>query len=533
MESVDVLVVGSGPAGSTTARYAAEGGASVLMIERRKEVGVPVRCGEFMVSNEEILGMFPNLADAESLFEVPDDLRLRQIDGIDLIDPKGKAVTIGFDGYTTDRDRFDQYLARRATEAGANLETGCGFISADGNVARTSRGEIRYRVLVGADGPSSRVASSLGLPRNRNPYPAVTAQVEGDFGSRMSMYFGGIAPGAYGWIIPKDGRANVGVGFSPRFAKGDLLDYFDKFAERHGLEPHSKVQGKTVPSEGPIAQTVSGNGMVVGDAAGMVISVNGGGIPLAMIGGRICGRVAAENIRSGSPLATYDAEWRAVMEKPLKTAAFNKKLADAFAFRSDVTTGMCMAILGRRRMANLIRCKRIFPRSLPSAGPQRGSAYRALRHRLPEPPAASGAAIAPLRLPGDPLGAHRPAFDAEGAGGVLDRVVVGEYGAVHVEREREDRHVHRRQPSVIARPAGRLPDPGQGLLRAVRGAQQVPPQGQAGIVVGGELPQDPGRADVVPVGRGVHREERRGVEHEHAPSIALIRKRWTVRIRLR
>ena len=50
-----------------------------------------------------------------------------------------------------------------------------------------------------------------------------------------------------------------------------------------------------------------------------------------------------------------------MLEKPLKTAAFNKKLADMFAFRSEKSTVMCMNILGQRRMGNLIRCKRIFP----------------------------------------------------------------------------------------------------------------------------------------------------------------------------
>ena len=118
---------------------------------------------------------------------------------------------------------------------------------------------------------------------------------------------------------------------------------------------------KYVPSEGPIPRTVSGNGMFVGDAAGQVISVNGGGIPLAMIAGRICGRVAAENVKSSSPLADYETQWREIMEKPLKTAAFNKKLADTFAFRSERSTRICMSILGQRRMGNLIRCKRIFP----------------------------------------------------------------------------------------------------------------------------------------------------------------------------
>ena len=57
---VDVLVVGSGPAGSTAAKYAAMSGASVMMIERRPQVGVPVRCGEYMPANSEIVDMFPN-----------------------------------------------------------------------------------------------------------------------------------------------------------------------------------------------------------------------------------------------------------------------------------------------------------------------------------------------------------------------------------------------------------------------------------------------------------------------------------------
>ena len=371
MESVDVLVVGSGPAGSTAARFAAEGGASVLVLERRSEVGVPVRCGEFMPGISEIRGMFPALEDAEPLFDVPDDLRCAHIEGIKLVNPKDEVTLLDFDGYTTDRDRFDQYLARRAVEAGASLETGCSFDSLEGGVARTSQGDIRYRVIIGADGPGSRVARSLGLSKNSNPYPAVTAQVEGDFEPYTYMFFGDIAPGAYSWIIPKDGRANIGVGMSPKFASGSVSEYFDKFASKRGFQEHSGVQGKYVPSEGPIPKTVSGSGMVVGDAAGQVISVNGGGIPLAMIAGRICGRTAAGNVGSGAPLSGYETEWRRIMEKPLRTAAFNKKLADTFAFRSEASTAFCMRLLGRRRLGNLIRCKSLFPRSPSAAGFER------------------------------------------------------------------------------------------------------------------------------------------------------------------
>lgn len=357
----DVLVVGGGPAGTVTARYAASRGLDVTVIERRPEIGVPVRCGEFMTCNDEVRDMFPLADDIEELFDVPKELQLRDLEAIRLIDPKGKVTDLPFQGYTTDRALFDQYLAKRAEEANATVIKECMFKGMDGNVAKTSKGDIEFKVIIGADGPGSKVARTLGLPRNVNPYPAVTAQAKGDFDPVVTMFFGGIAPGAYSWIIPKEGQANVGVGFSPKFASGTLGEYFDKFAKLHDFEIMNKLEGKYVPSQGPIARTVEGNGMVVGDAAGHVISVNGGGIPLAMIAGRICGNVAADHILEGRPLQDYHEEWTRVMLKPLKTAAFNKKLADFFAFGSERRTIWCMKILGKRRLSNLIRCKSLFP----------------------------------------------------------------------------------------------------------------------------------------------------------------------------
>ena len=356
----DILIVGAGPAGSVTARYAAEQGLKVTIIEQRPEVGLPVRCGELMPSVEEIVSMFPNLEDAESLFDIPYGLHRRAMEGIKLVDPKERVYEFPWTGYTTDRDRFDQYLAGKAQEAGAELITSCRFSDASSGVAKTSMGDISYKVIIGADGPGSRTAKALGLPANRHPYPAVTSQADGDFGPYVQMFFGGIAPGAYGWIIPKDTEANIGVGFSPKFAQGSLSEYMDRFVQMRGLTPTRKLEGKFVPSEGPVAKTFTEDGLLVGDSAGFVIPVNGGGLPLAMIGGRICAQAAVDKITKGVSLDHYQPAWDRVLGDPLRLAAKNKRMADRFAFHSDFTTGFCMRFLGTRRMGNLIRCKRLF-----------------------------------------------------------------------------------------------------------------------------------------------------------------------------
>ncbi len=74
----DVIVVGSGPAGATAARYAARRGLKVLLVDKRKEIGVPVQCGEYVAHNEEVRAIFPTVTDLDDLMQVP--YRVREID---------------------------------------------------------------------------------------------------------------------------------------------------------------------------------------------------------------------------------------------------------------------------------------------------------------------------------------------------------------------------------------------------------------------------------------------------------------------
>ncbi len=228
-DDFDVIVVGAGPAGSTTAEHAALGGARVLVLDKKQTIGQPVACGEFMPVAQEVAAIFPRADAIEDLFSIPRSLISREMGLFRLLSPSLKSWDVPFQGYTTDRDRFDQYLAARAERAGAKVMSKVKFLDLGEGVIKTDKGSYSAKVVVGADGPLSMVAQSLNLPRVKELYPAVTVHATGDFESIMEMYFGGVAPGAYAWVLPKKEGANVGVGFSPRWAKGSLSQYLKDF----------------------------------------------------------------------------------------------------------------------------------------------------------------------------------------------------------------------------------------------------------------------------------------------------------------
>lgn len=160
-----------------------------------------------------------------------------------------------------------------------------------------------------------------------------------------------------------------------------------------------------------------------------------------MIGGRLCAEAAYNTVRHGAPLQDYEKAWKKVFEKPLGTAVFNKRLADTFAFRSDRSTAMCMRILGTRRMGNLIRCKRIFPRSAFPVRLHGRTAYGTFLLLLLEPFAAAGAPVVPLLHLLDTVLPHSPVWYAEDPRGVLYGIVVGEDDPVEIDLKSQYRNV--------------------------------------------------------------------------------------------
>lgn len=353
----DVIVVGAGPAGLTVARYCAAYGLDVVVIERKESLGSVVRCGEYLASNEEILEMFPRAYDLEELHRSVEGCVRREFDTFSIHSPKGRRYIVPFKGMTIDRPEFERNLAAAAERKGAEILLDTHARSVSGEEVVTSKGAVRGRIVVGADGPSSRVARGVGLPRPAQLYRAVTTFVGGRIPEDAALYFGRLSPGAYAWIFPKNGTANAGLGVWERF-DGSLSDLLRSWLRGMGVTWQA-IRGKLVPATGPVSPTQRRNVLIVGDAAGHVIPTTGGGVQTAMICAREAAKAIDRHLSTSAPLEDYEAASRRIVWERLRMGVRIKNLADK-VFWSDPLTAMAMRVLGTKGIGRVLRCQRLF-----------------------------------------------------------------------------------------------------------------------------------------------------------------------------
>jgi len=324
----DVVVVGSGPAGSVTARFASEAGAKVLVIERRQEIGVPVLCGEGISRKIDEWNMLEGTRWIAG-----------RMDGAHIYSPDGTCVTLSAEragnetGYVIYRDIFDQELARLAIKAGAKfmMNTQATSLIKDKSKIKGVKAkhfdeefEIEADVVVGADGVESKVGQWAGINTLLNPKDLETccqytfANVDCK-DAYCDFYLGReIAPGGYVWVFPKGKDvANVGIGLLASLSESGLAKkLLDEFIEKDprlkNAEPLRFLAG-AVPVANPV-ETVRDNLILIGDAARHVDPITGGGLTHCLEGGKIAGETIGKAIQeqnfSKKFLSTYEEGWK-------------------------------------------------------------------------------------------------------------------------------------------------------------------------------------------------------------------------------
>ena len=332
-DEYDVIVVGAGPGGSTAARTAAED-CDVLLIEKRQEIGDPVRCAEAVSIGSAATYLAPDKKWISS-----------EIKGMQLIAPDGTTIELREQplqapDVVLERKIFDRALAKNAARAGAHVMVrtrATGLITEDGVVkgVRMNRlgedFEVRSKVVIGADGVESQVGRWGGIDTTlklRDIESCAQYYLENvDIAQDMFQFYTGsqYARRGYVWVFPKGGQAaNIGLGVlgSALNAKRpiDYLNEFvaDKFPDG---QPVELVMGG-VPVSDALTTIVSDGLMLVGDAAHHTLPLVGGGIITAMDGGALAGRVARKAVRENDAsvrvLREYETEWMSTFGKLLK-----------------------------------------------------------------------------------------------------------------------------------------------------------------------------------------------------------------------
>jgi digeranylgeranylglycerophospholipid reductase len=346
MESYDVVVVGAGPAGSGAAIAAAKAGSSVLMVEKRQEIGIPKRCGEgFSRTSMRRMGI-----------EHDPVWSRRDMIGVTVYAPNGKRVRYDGDdlGWVIDRKVFDKWLAEKASEEGAKVlaRTEVIHLKREGShslVSLKSQGrewKVACKILIAADGVESRVSRMAGLDTTLKSVDVISGfqyemsgiKIDPD---RIELYFGNeIAPGGYIWIFPKGKKtANVGIGVRKPFAKRSAKEHLDDWIKsKPGLRKGSilEVNSGGVPVGGLMENMVRDSFMVAGDAAHHVNPIHGGGISEAYVGGKIAGEVAAEAVKAGDTSAEFLARYNYIwweargnkLKKVFKLRQVTERLSD-------------------------------------------------------------------------------------------------------------------------------------------------------------------------------------------------------------
>lgn len=321
----DVIVVGSGPAGSSAARRCALKGLETLIIEKEKLPRYKP-CGGGITTKTQSMLDFP----------LTDDLIECECFGLK-INYKGYEVEERIDkrvAILTMRDRFDAYLTKKAVEAGAELkeneEVKAVDVKGSGVEVGTDKGKYKAEVIVGADGVTSRVARHVRPAYRPNElFLAVETEIPEkniEQSGVMNIYFGGapdLPPLGYGWVFPKREHLSVGIG-------GRLTDFknpvssLGRFLKSVGLARKGKVFAHLLPMGGYKRKLCSDRILLVGDAAGFVDPINGEGIYYAVASG-----IKAAEVIDGAHKDDNFSEDRLMEYQNICRREFDRELGDS------------------------------------------------------------------------------------------------------------------------------------------------------------------------------------------------------------
>lgn len=299
----DVIVVGAGPAGSTSARVAAEAGARVLLIDRARFPRYKT-CGGGITGRS--LAAMP--ASARVTFEADiTDFGLSR-EGADRVMIHADEPFLGM----VQRERFDQSLVDAAAAAGVEFRDATalrGLEEGEGGIRlRVDGGDLLARVVVGADGSSGRTSGYVGVEfAGTDLGLEIEVEAFDHEWATTALFDWGADRGAYGWLFPKHDSLTIGV-----IQRTGLPDatraYLELWLRQLGLAGSTRLResGHLTRWRSRRSPLRRGSVLVAGEAAGLLEPWTREGISFALRSGAMAGAAAASAAaasRTGDPVA--------------------------------------------------------------------------------------------------------------------------------------------------------------------------------------------------------------------------------------
>lgn len=294
-EIYNTIIIGAGIAGLNAGRFLKE---STLILDKKKEIGLPVQCGE---------GVSIHALNREQIPLNSEWIRTH-IHQIKRIMPNGKYIGQRHEdpyALVLERSGFEKQLASMV-KWDICLDTPVSEIKKERNLwkIQTASGDQYYATyLIGADGPASTVAAQVFNVRH-NLIPGINYSVR--FKSslpvdELQMYLGReIAPLGYGWLFPiSEHRANAGLLIKQ---KGSVRDYFNRFLDSvikplYGECELMENKSGSLPVNGFRPPFTRNRAFLAGDAGAFTDPIFEGGMNMALL----TGRLAAESINKEDP----------------------------------------------------------------------------------------------------------------------------------------------------------------------------------------------------------------------------------------
>ncbi|MBI4438428.1 NAD(P)/FAD-dependent oxidoreductase [Candidatus Woesearchaeota archaeon] len=315
-----ITIIGAGAAGNYSAYLLARQGFDVQVIEANETIGIPIACTGILTSH------------FDTLVEPRKEFIANEIDTARIHSPNNQHVTVRFKhpNKIMRRDILDQNDAKMAKQAGAEYRLGEIYLENRENDGKHTvrikklkteeEYETQTEILIGADGPASRVAKNNGLFGNRKFYYGLQATATMDNNNAIDFYPSqeGIA-----WVVPESkNRVRIGIAGMTEPHK-----YFDKFCTKILGENYKEKllakQAGPIPLYEPGVKTQKGNVYTVGDAATMVKATTLGGIMQSHIAGKALAKSLIER-------KNYEKEWRKELGRDLWMHLMMRKAMDRF-----------------------------------------------------------------------------------------------------------------------------------------------------------------------------------------------------------